>query len=115
MSDDPRQRTLEACSGCGRRAPRADPAPPRAPKAALILLNSTRDNRVSGEAMALRDARLRKLLTQRQLAERAGVTQATIVRIERGEPAYPSTLRKLARALGVEPETFSDLVRPRER
>ena len=65
--------------------------------------------------MTLRDARLRKLLSQRQLAERARVSQATIVKIERGDARpHPSTLRKLAEALGVEPEEFYELAR-RER
>jgi transcriptional regulator with XRE-family HTH domain len=43
-------------------------------------------------------------LTQAQLAERAGVTTATVARIERDEiEPRMTTLRKLADALGVEP------------
>jgi transcriptional regulator with XRE-family HTH domain len=50
--------------------------------------------------------RLRALdaLTQAELAERAGLTTAAVARIERDEAEpRPSTLRKLARALGVQP------------
>lgn len=44
-------------------------------------------------------------LSQRELAKEAGVSPATILKIERGgvESPHPSTLRKLAAALGVEP------------
>jgi len=58
----------------------------------------------------LRAIRERAALTQRELAAKAGVTYVQISRIERGkvEP-YPSTIRKLAAALGVAP---SDLMAP---
>jgi transcriptional regulator with XRE-family HTH domain len=51
----------------------------------------------------LRAARERALLTQRELAARADLQPLTISRIEtdKVEPRY-STIRKLARALGVE-------------
>jgi transcriptional regulator with XRE-family HTH domain len=53
----------------------------------------------------LRETRKRKLLTQEQLAERSGVGIATIIRIERNQvEPRGSTIRKLAEALGVEPE-----------
>ena len=44
-------------------------------------------------------------LSQRELAKAAGVSPATILKIERGgvESPHPSTLRKLAAALSVEP------------
>ena len=52
----------------------------------------------------LRRYRQRAALTQRELGERARVTHSTIHRIEAGkQDARPSTLRKLARALGVSP------------
>ena len=52
----------------------------------------------------LRDLRLRAALTQIDLAERAGVSRATIIRLEQGDPnVLPTTLRKLARALKVKP------------
>jgi transcriptional regulator with XRE-family HTH domain len=53
----------------------------------------------------LREERRRAALTQGELAEKAGVGINTIVRIETGEITEPrvSTLRKLARALGLKP------------
>ena len=53
----------------------------------------------------LREERRRAALTQGELAEKAGVGINTIVRIETGEITEPrvSTLRKLARALGIKP------------
>jgi transcriptional regulator with XRE-family HTH domain len=53
----------------------------------------------------LREVRERKLLTQQELADRSGLTQTTISAIEVGkhEPRI-STIRRLAAALGVEPE-----------
>ena len=45
-----------------------------------------------------------RALTQIELAERAGVTPATVVRIERNQAEpHMSTLRKLADALEVNP------------
>ena len=51
--------------------------------------------------------RRRRGLTQRPLGRPAGLAHTTVQRLEslrRG--AYPQTLRKLATALGVEPETL---------
>ena len=57
----------------------------------------------------LRTVRERKALTQRELAERSGVTAVQISRIENGEAnPYPSTVRKLAAALNVEPHDLMD-------
>ena len=58
----------------------------------------------------LREERRRAALTQRELAERAGVGINTIVRIETGEISEPrvSTLRKLANALCVETRDLLD-------
>jgi len=50
----------------------------------------------------LRDLRVRRALTQVDLAKLAGVSRATIIRLEAGERnVQPPTLRKLARALRV--------------
>ena len=53
----------------------------------------------------LREARERRLMTQPELSARSGVMVATISRIENGlqQPRIP-TVRKLATALGVNPE-----------
>jgi predicted transcriptional regulator len=45
-----------------------------------------------------------RVLSQRDLARMAGLAQGTIWRLENGfSEAHPSTIRKLAEALGVEP------------
>jgi transcriptional regulator with XRE-family HTH domain len=52
----------------------------------------------------LRRLRILNALTQEELAGKAGLTPATVARIERNETEpRPSTLRKLAQALGEEP------------
>jgi transcriptional regulator with XRE-family HTH domain len=52
----------------------------------------------------IRELRLRQVLTQVELADRAGLTESTINRLERGlQKAHIGTVRKLAGALGVEP------------
>ena len=52
----------------------------------------------------LKKQRPLKALTQAQLAERAGVTTATVARIERDEiEPRMTTLRKLAQGLEVDP------------
>ena len=52
----------------------------------------------------LKNARTRRLLTQEELADKAGVSAATVVNIERDnqEPHF-RTIRKLAKALDVDP------------
>jgi transcriptional regulator with XRE-family HTH domain len=52
----------------------------------------------------LREVRTKRLLTQDELAEKAGVSQSTIANIERNnaEPQF-RTIRKLAKALDVDP------------
>ena len=55
----------------------------------------------------LREWRRFKALTQTELAERAGVTQNTVSFLEKPgqhRQAQPSTIRKLADALGIKPE-----------
>jgi transcriptional regulator with XRE-family HTH domain len=55
----------------------------------------------------LKALRQKQVLTVAELAQKAGVSKNTISKAENGGSVYPSTVRKLARALGVEP---SDLV-----
>jgi transcriptional regulator with XRE-family HTH domain len=57
----------------------------------------------------LRAIRERKALTQDELAEKAGVSRQTVLKIEGGLEPRPKTVRKLAAALGVEP---ADLMEP---
>ncbi len=50
--------------------------------------------------------RLKRAYSQHLLAERAGVGRATIARLEHGAPARIGTVRRLAEALGIEPEVL---------
>ena len=57
----------------------------------------------------LRELRERAALSQEDLAKKAGVARATIADLEADKrPARPSTRRKLAEALGVEPAELMD-------
>ena len=57
----------------------------------------------------VRNVRERLFVTQEELAERTGMSRATISRIESGQQRPRiSTVRKLAAALGVPPETLID-------
>jgi DNA-binding XRE family transcriptional regulator len=50
------------------------------------------------------------LVSQRDLAGLAGITQSTVLRLENGRhPPLPSTIRKLARALEVTPAALTTL------
>ena len=52
--------------------------------------------------------RMRRAMTQIQLAERCGLSPATIVRIERNQrEPQPSTIRKLADALNIDPSELT--------
>lgn len=54
--------------------------------------------------MKLRELRRRKVCTLHELEELSGVSYNTIWRLENGKTgAQPRTIRKLAKALGVEP------------
>ena len=52
----------------------------------------------------LKDLRIRRALTQRELADRAGISSNALNKIElnKAEP-HMSTLRKLANALNIDP------------
>jgi transcriptional regulator with XRE-family HTH domain len=56
------------------------------------------------EVPRLREQRHRRALSQEELAKRARVSRTTIIKLEAGRDAWPQTVRKLARALGVKPE-----------
>jgi DNA-binding XRE family transcriptional regulator len=52
----------------------------------------------------IEEVRKRQVVSQMELAERSGVARSTIIAIEAGAvDPRPSTVKKLARALGVEP------------
>ena len=53
--------------------------------------------------VAIEEPRLKERRARRALAAAAGVTQTTLVRMEAGKPAHPSTVGKLARAQNAEP------------
>jgi HTH-type transcriptional regulator, competence development regulator len=57
------------------------------------------------DMVRLKELRRRRVLTLEELAEKAGVGRNTIWRLEHGVMgAQPRTIRKLAKALNVEPE-----------
>ena len=57
----------------------------------------------------LRQLRLLKAMTQRTLAEKAGVDKTTVYRLENHKSrASPTTIGKLARALDVNPEELAE-------
>ncbi len=47
-------------------------------------------------------------MTQRQLAEKAGITSSTVYRAERGEAINITSVAKLARALGISVRDLRD-------
>ena len=51
----------------------------------------------------LQELRKRRVLSISDLSEVSGVHRNTIHRIEQGKPAYTSNIRKLAKALEVDP------------
>ena len=59
-------------------------------------------------APSLRSIRIKRMLTQRELVEGAGVPRSVVTKLEAGGTARPTTIRKLAAFLEVEPE---DLIR----
>lgn len=57
------------------------------------------------DAAKLKRLREDMVLSQRELARLAGLTQMTIWRLENGfEHAHPQTIRKIAGVLGVKPK-----------
>lgn len=64
--------------------------------------------------VGVRELRERRMMTQRELADAAGVSEFTIQRIERGEGAVrPKTGRAIAEALGVRVEDLLEDLTPK--
>ncbi len=58
----------------------------------------------------LKKHRLRRMLTQHELAKLSGVSRTTIARLEAARTrAYPTTSRKLAKALRTRPEDLCEV------
>jgi transcriptional regulator with XRE-family HTH domain len=68
------------------------------------------------DAMGLRELRQAQVLSQRDLAERAGVSPKTILDIEQNRiRPQPGTIRKIAAALGMEPSALAEQLRTQQR
>ena len=63
---------------------------------------------VEVDVVKLKELRTQRVMTITQLADKAGVSKNTISKAERGGSVYPSSVHKIASALGVEP---SELVK----
>ena len=63
--------------------------------------------KINGETV--RAVRERRYLSQRELAERAGINRNTVWRIEGSglTEVHPRTIRKIAEALSVDPATLT--------
>jgi transcriptional regulator with XRE-family HTH domain len=71
--------------------------------------------RASLDAMGLRELREAHVLSQRDLAELAGVSPKTILDIEQNRiRPQPGTIRKIATALGMEPADLAAEIRRRQ-
>lgn len=57
----------------------------------------------------LKQVRIKKIMTQRELAKKSGIRQNAISRIEAGTGALPKTIRALAKALDVEPSVLVEV------
>jgi DNA-binding XRE family transcriptional regulator len=79
-----------------------------APGDAKMVVAVPRDTVVVTRLKALRRG---AFLTQAELADRAGVTVGTVIRLEQGGPANLATVRRLAEALNVDP---TELTRPED-
>lgn len=55
-------------------------------------------------ACRIKAEREKKGLTQRDLAEKTGLTQTTILRLEKGKNSNLETLIKVAQAMGLKPD-----------
>jgi transcriptional regulator with XRE-family HTH domain len=63
----------------------------------------TPHKRLEADVDKLVELRINEGLSQRELAARAGVTNTSIWKLERGGNVRPATLKKIADVLGVKP------------
>ena len=56
----------------------------------------------------LRELRQKRALSQEELARLSKVSRTTIIKLEAGRDAWPQTVRKLAKALKVDPADLQD-------
>lgn len=59
----------------------------------------------------LREWRTGRFLSVEALAVRAGVSSKTVWNLEHGKPVQPSTIKKLAASLGIEPGQIEEAKR----
>lgn len=79
-------------------------------------MKETAEERRTERQMSLRELRGREALTQEELSKRSGVSLPTIHELEHGKRfARATTRRKLAEALGVEPQSLAYLARESNR
>ena len=73
----------------------------------LIVIRLYMDKFLEVDGMQLRRLRRARALYQRDLARITGIAQDTISQLETGKrEAQPRTIRRLAKALSVEPSTL---------
>lgn len=63
---------------------------------------------VKEDCNLLKAWRIYKGLTQREVAEKAGITQAALSQMEKADNPRNATLEKLAKALELDPEQLAD-------
>ena len=76
-----------------------------------VVQESRRISTVEVDVEKLRELRINQGLSQRRLADLAGVANTSVWKIEQGGGANPATLKKLADVLGVLPV---DLLKERQ-
>lgn len=69
-------------------------------------------NATGDDVAALKEWRLRRFLSLRGLARRAGVSTDALMRAERGKRVHDLTARKIAFALGIEVNQVAEFCKP---